>query len=144
VITVGRMSDDRVNEHGMNDGQAGAIRDRLRAGLTAAMKERDMPAVRAIRSAMGAIDNAEAVDTTVSADLIDATSTIAGAVAGAGSTEVRRRTLGDVEITAVLRAEIDDRLSAADEYRTAGALDRADLLSAEAGVIGRFIESAGA
>ena len=139
VVTVGRMSDGE-----QNDGQASAIRDRMRAGLTAAMKARDMPAVRAIRSALGAIDNAEAVDTTVSADQIDTTSTIAGAVAGAGSTEVLRLTLGDAEITAVLRAEIDDRLSAADEYRTAGAIDRADLLSTEARVIGHFIESAGA
>ena len=70
-----------------------------------------MPTVRAIRSALGAIDNAEAVDATVSADQIDATSTIAGAVAGAGSTEVRRRMLDDAEIGALLRAEIDDRLS---------------------------------
>ena len=103
-----------------------------------------MPAVRAIRSALGAIDNAEAVDTTVSADQIDMTSTIAGAVAGAGSTEVRRRTLDDAQIAALLRAEIDDRLGAADEYRTAGAADRADLLSTEARVIGQFIETAGA
>ncbi len=98
-----------------------------------------MPAVRAIRSALGAIDNAEAVDATVEPEMIDANSKIAGTVAGAGSTEVLRRTLDDAEITALLRAEIDDRLIAADEYQTAGATERADLLRAEADVIGRFV-----
>ena len=92
------------------------MRARLRAGLTVAMKARDMPTVRAIRSALGAIDNVEAVDASVGSESFDSDSSIAGAVAGAGSTEVRRRTLDDDEIAALLQAEIDDRLTAAQEY----------------------------
>jgi uncharacterized protein len=113
----------------------------MRAALTVAMKARDMATVRAIRSALGAIDNAEAVDASVESELIDADSTIAGAVAGAGSTEVRRRALDDREIDALLQSEVDDRLAAAEEYRTAGADERADLLRTEAEVIGGFISS---
>ena len=71
------------------------IREELRAGLKVAMQTRDKASTGAIRSALGAIDNAEAVDTTVATDRIDGDSRIAGAVAGAGSTEVRRRTLSD-------------------------------------------------
>jgi uncharacterized protein YqeY len=111
----------------------------MRAALTVAMKARDMATVRAIRSALGAIDNAEAVEATVESGSIDADSTIAGAVAGAGSTEVHRRTLDDRGTTQVLQAEIDDRLAAAEEYRSAGADERADLLRAEADAIAAFI-----
>jgi hypothetical protein len=38
------------------------LRERLRAELPAAMKRRDRTAAAALRSALGAIDNAEAVD----------------------------------------------------------------------------------
>jgi uncharacterized protein YqeY len=41
-----------------------ALRDRLRRALPAAMRARDAPAVAALRSALAAIDNAEAIDTT--------------------------------------------------------------------------------
>ena len=130
MATVGGVTDETTTD---------SIRARMRAALTAAMKERDMPTVRAIRSALGAIDNAEAVDTTVDADRIDADSTFAGAVAGGGSTEVRRRTLGEDGTAAILRDEVADRVAAAEEYRTAGAIDRADLLRAEAATIEAFI-----
>lgn len=122
-------------------GQTGAeaVRSRMRAGLTVAMKARDMATVRTIRSALGAIDNAEAVDASVGSESFDPDSTIAGAVAGAGSTDVRRRTLDDAEIATLLQAEVDDRLAAAEEYRAAGADERADLLRSEADVIAGFI-----
>jgi len=117
------------------------IRERLRAGLKVAMQDRDKASTGAIRSALGAIDNAEAVDTTVATDRIDGDARIAGAVAGAGSTEVRRRTLTDDEVADVLRAEIVDRLDAATEYDAAGpaGVERAALLRAEAATLERFI-----
>ncbi len=133
MATVGGVSDETTD----------SIRARMRAALTAAMKERDMPSVRAIRSALGAIDNAEAVDTTVEPELIDAESTIAGAVAGGGSTEVRRRTLDEDGVADLLRAEAADRLAAAEEYSTAGATERAELLRAEAATISAFTVPAG-
>ena len=42
--------------------QADDLRDRLRRALPAAMKAQDRPAVTALRSALAAIDNAEAYD----------------------------------------------------------------------------------
>jgi uncharacterized protein YqeY len=42
--------------------QADDLRDRLRQALPAAMKARDRPAITALRSALAAIDNAEAFD----------------------------------------------------------------------------------
>ena len=95
----------------------------------------------AIRSALGAIDNAEAVDVTVASEQIDGSARIAGAVAGAGSTEVRRRTLSDDEVADVLRVEIADRLDAAVAYDAAGAAgtERAALLRAEAATLETFI-----
>lgn len=134
MATVGGVSDETTTD---------SIRARMRAALTAAMKERDMPSVRAIRSALGAIDNAEAVDSTVEPERIDAESTIAGAVAGGGSTEVRRQTLDEDAVTALLLAEATDRLAAADEYSTAGATERAELLRAEAATISAFTVPAG-
>jgi uncharacterized protein YqeY len=117
------------------------VRSRLRTGLTTAMKARDMAAVKAIRSALGAIDNAESVDTTVDADQIDATSRIAGAVAGGGAAEARRRELTEADIITVVRSEIDDRLDAAAEYDATGeaGADRAALLRAEASTLAGFI-----
>ena len=117
------------------------IREELRAGLKVAMQTRDKVTTGAIRSALGAIDNAEAVDTTVATDRIDGDSRIAGAVAGAGSTEVRRRTLSDQEVTDVLRAEIADRLDAAAEYDAAGpaGVERAALLRTEAATLDTYV-----
>ncbi len=119
------------------------IRDRLRNGLKVAMKERDMATVRVVRSALGAIDNAEAVDATVAPQQIDDESPIAGAVAGAGSTEIRRRTLTDAEIADVLRAEIADRTDAAEEYDATGpaGAERAEVLRAEAATLDTFLRN---
>jgi len=49
-------------ERTVTDDGAGTVRDRLRAALPAAMKARDSVAISALRSALGAIDNAETVD----------------------------------------------------------------------------------
>jgi uncharacterized protein len=125
-----------------DQGTAFGIRARLRTTLTAAMKERDMATVRVVRSAIGAIDNAEAVDTSVSADRIDGDSHIAGATAGAGSSDVRRRELTDDNIVALLQTEIVDRRTAAAEYDTTGApgADRAALLRSEADTLERLLQ----
>jgi hypothetical protein len=46
----------------VGDREFGDIRTRMRRALTAAIKARDRSAVTALRSALAAIDNAEAVD----------------------------------------------------------------------------------
>lgn len=105
----------------------------LRRALTTAMKERDTTAMRALRSAMSAIDNAEAPDAgqTPAAQ----PGRIVGGVAGVGASEVARRVLSASEVSAVLRREIDDRHAAADEYEQLGRREQSAALLAEAAVI---------
>lgn len=108
-------------------------RTALREALLRARKFGDHTRVSALRSALAAIDNAEtpadaSVDTPASA-------TIAGGVAGLGAAEVARRELTDAQIRALLVAEIDERLDAAEAFSAGGHTDRADVLRAEAAVI---------
>lgn len=95
------------------------------------MKERDAVAVGALRTALAAVDNAEAVAPPGGpAPLIDGV--IAGAATGVGATEAVRRELTEDEVAAIVRAEIDARRSAAADYEAAGHPARAARLSAEA------------
>ncbi|APB00456.1 hypothetical protein [Nocardia seriolae] len=113
------------------------LRDRLRAALPAAMKQRDRPAIAALRSALGAIDNAEAVDgTDVRAGAIE-TSAV-----GPGAAERARHALTEADIEAIVRTEIDERRRAAEEYDAlSGGADRAESLRAEAAVLAIHFES---
>jgi uncharacterized protein len=107
-----------------------SLRDQLRAALPAAMKDRDPAAVAALRSALAAIDNAEAVAPSPLAGLQEGV--IPGATAGLGSAEAPRVELTEDEIAAIVRAEVDERRAAAGEYAQAGHTDRAARLTAEA------------
>jgi uncharacterized protein YqeY len=113
-------------------------RARIRRALTAAMKARDATAISALRSALAAIDNAEAPD--VSEAPAGQTGVIAGGVAGLGAGEVARRELSDAEVEAIVRGEITERQSEAGDRERTGHHDRAVVLLAEAaalaGVVG--------
>jgi uncharacterized protein len=109
------------------------LRTRLRQALTAAMKRRDAAAVGALRTALGAIDNAEAVDPS-GAPPVQA-GVIAGGVAGLGAGDVARRELDEDDIAGIVRAEVAERLAAAAEYDDAGQGERADRLRAEAAAL---------
>jgi uncharacterized protein len=109
-----------------------SLRDRLRAALPAAMKARDKTAVAALRSALAALDNAEAVkidDRTVGGQAIEQVAI------GAGTTEVQRRVLTELEMTTLIRHEVTERENAAADYQNAGRGDRATQLRAEAEVL---------
>jgi uncharacterized protein len=108
-------------------------RTRLRTALLAARKDRDIARVSALRSALSAIDNAETPDGV----RLDAPSSgkIAGGVAGLGAAEVERRELSDAQIRELLRAEIDERLTAARQAAGGGHGERATVLRAEAAVL---------
>ncbi|MFV8176247.1 glutamyl-tRNA amidotransferase [Mycolicibacterium peregrinum] len=112
-------------------------RDRLRESLLSARKARDTNRTAAIRSALSAIDNAE----TPQADQTDTRigGAIAGAVSGVGSTEVARRVLSDDEVRDLLRAEIDERLSAASGYIANGHHERASELESQAAVLAQVL-----
>jgi uncharacterized protein YqeY len=110
----------------------------LRAQLLAARKERDPTRVSALRCALSAIDNAETPDAGGAGTLTGAAATdgsVAGSVAGLGAAEVPRRVLTDAEIRTLLRVEVDDRLTAADQMDTGGHGERAAAVRSEAAVL---------
>lgn len=105
----------------------------LRGQLLAARKDRDAVRTSALRTALSAIDNAETPD----AAQLDASSseTIAGGVVGLGAAEVARRQLTDGQIRALIGAEVDERLTAAEEFTAGGYPQRAAILRDEAAVL---------
>jgi hypothetical protein len=109
-----------------------SLRQRLRTALVAAMKERDRVAVTALRSALAAIDNAEAVDTTAVAS---GSLAIESSPVGIGGAEAGRRALSGEDIAQIVRSEVTDREAAAVEYDRAGRPERAEALRAEARVL---------
>lgn len=88
-----------------------SIEDRLREALRDAMRARDTPAVTALRTALSALANAEAV-------AVDPAAATGGAIGqapvGAGATEAPRRELSEGERIAIVRAEAADCAAAAE------------------------------
>jgi len=105
------------------------------------MKVRDKTAMSALRSILGAIDNAEAADADAAPEV--EAGVIAGGVAGLGAGEVARRQLSAADLVAVLCEESSDRRTAAAEYREIGQVDAAAALDAEADVIESFVRDRG-
>lgn len=105
------------------------VRKRLRESLTAALKAKDAAGVAAMRSALSAIANAEAVaepSTPVRGHVI------AKARLGVGAAEAARRDLSEGDAIAVIHAEIDERLDAAAKYEQLGQAEHALKLRSEA------------
>jgi hypothetical protein len=104
-----------------------------------------MIAAAAIRSALAAISNAEAVSMRRTPRPAPATERtrrppagsehIAGAAAGLGATEAVRRQLTEANIAEIVLAEITDRRSAADQYDRLDRTDRAERLRREAAIL---------
>jgi hypothetical protein len=97
------------------------------------MKAQDRQAVRALRSALAAIENASAVDIFLPTQ--SDTGPIAKAVAGLGAADVPRRHLTDEEAGDIVRTEMVERRSAAADYRRLGQPEEANRLDAEAMVL---------
>jgi hypothetical protein len=111
----------------------------MRRDLTAALKAREPDAVAALRTAIAAIDNAEAVaapDTSPAG----AGGRIAGARDGVGSTEATRRTLGVDQVRAILRDQIDEATREADRYDALGQDGAAQRLRRQARVLAAYAE----
>ena len=115
-----------------------ALRDILRRGLTRAMKAREPDAVSALRTAIAAIDNAEAVP---APDESPATTSghIAGAHAGIGAAEAARRNLSPSEQQAILRDQVSAYNAEADRYTALGQQDAAARLRAQAGLLSAYL-----
>jgi hypothetical protein len=118
---------------------ADVLRRELRAGLSEAIRNRDVVATAALRSALSAIDNAEAPDEAHAPKPTAGHATLAGTVAGLGAAEVERRILSEAELERIIEAEITDRDHAAETYRLSGRADMADRLKAQADVLRPYL-----
>jgi uncharacterized protein YqeY len=115
------------------------IRQRLKAALLVAMKAKDTVATAALRSAIAAIGNAEAVPPPAAAPLTG-DARVAGSVAGLGAAEARRRALTEADLVAIIAAEASERRAAALAYEAAGDAGRGTRLRREADVIASVLD----
>jgi hypothetical protein len=122
------------------------VTERLRTELTAAMRRRDTAAVAALRSALAAVANAEAVPGAQAGPEAQGPATVvtsphvAGAAAGAGAAEVARRQLDAREVAAIVRAELATLQQAADHAAASGQAARAERLQAEVAALRHVLD----
>jgi uncharacterized protein YqeY len=116
------------------------MRTRLRHDLTAAIKARDHTTTRALRSALSAIENAEATEVIRDPRVATGSEYIAGSTAGLGAAEVERRVLSESDVHALIQAQVDERLLATEEYERCSRGDLAGQLRAEADVLRRYLD----
>jgi uncharacterized protein YqeY len=116
------------------------LRQRLKTSLRVALKARDATAVAALRSAIGTIDNAEAVDRSHASQ--PASGTIATASLGVGVGDVARRELSTQDVVQILRDEVTERTAAAAEYERLGRAGQASRLRAEAAALVPHLDDA--
>ncbi|HET7414863.1 MAG TPA: GatB/YqeY domain-containing protein [Arthrobacter sp.] len=114
------------------------MRENMRHDLKTAMKARDQTAVAALRSALAAIDNAEAVQIDHAA-MEHGSGGVAGSAVGLGAAEAERRELAAADIQAIMETEVNDRIAAANEYEQAGRRDAGGKLRAEADVLRGYL-----
>jgi len=117
----------------------GAVLAALRRDLVVALKARDSVSVSALRSALAAIENAGAVDSSAHPLRAAESAHVAGAVSGLGTAEVQRRVLGEGEMERLVGAEAEERQSVAGDLERAGHHERAARLRAEADVLLRYL-----
>ena len=109
----------------------------MRQALPEAMRARDKAAVSALRATLAALDNAEAVP--VGEAELRGTALEESPV-GVGVAEAQRRELSERDAADIVRAEVAERLEAADRLTAPAHADRATRLRAEADVLLRFLE----
>ena len=95
------------------------------------MKARDRVAVNAIRSALAAIANAEAVPV----DTVPRAGAVEAAAIGAGAADAPRRELTEDDVRDVVEREVSERDRAASELAGLGREEDAARLRAEADVL---------
>jgi uncharacterized protein YqeY len=114
------------------------LRSAIRDALQVAMKDRDRVATAALRSALAAIDNAEAVDASLAPP--EQPGHIAGGVVGLGAGEVARSTLTDHDVRAIVREAIAERERAAAQYDELHRHDDAARLRTETSVLAAVLD----
>jgi uncharacterized protein YqeY len=108
---------------------AAELKERLRADLKAAMRERQTDQVGLIRTLIAAIDNAEAQPIEGYRERLRKLEPIG---------EIARRELDAQSLDAVLTAETRSRLAAAEDYERNDRADVAVRLRSEAELIARY------
>lgn len=98
------------------------------------MRAGDDVAVAVLRTTLGVVDNAGAIDVRQPATAIEASPY------GAGATEMPRQEIADDDVRRLVRAEIAEREAAAATYTAAGHPERAQRLLAEAEVLRSVLE----
>ena len=101
------------------------IMTRLRRALGVALKAREAGSVSALRSAMSAIGNAEAVDSAADRPAGSSSPHFAGTAAGLGAGEAQRRRLTEADVATIVRREAAERETAAGEYERGGRAEEA-------------------
>lgn len=123
------------------------MRTSLHRDLTTALKARDRVAVAALRSALAAIENAEAVAADPAAGTggraVAGNAHVAGAADGPGAGDVERRLLTGADLHAIVQGEVRERSAAAQQYDRIGRHDLAGRLRSEAEVLSRYLHPAG-
>jgi hypothetical protein len=113
-------------------GGTAEVRAALRRGLTAALKARDPDTVAALRVAIAAIDNAEAVPAP------DSSASALG-LTGLGAGEASRRQLSAVEVRDILNAQVTERVAEANQYDALGQSDAAERLRRQARALAPYL-----
>ncbi|MCB0972220.1 MAG: hypothetical protein KDA97_12000 [Acidimicrobiales bacterium] len=108
------------------------LRDVLREHLRHHLAARDRDAVAALRTAIAAIDNAEAQP-------VPETSATEQLLGPSPSAEVPRRTIADAEAEALVRTEIEDLRDAAGDLRAAGRDDSSARADRQADVLAAIL-----
>ena len=117
---------------------AEALRAGLQRDLTAAMKARDPDAVAALRTAIAAIGNAEAV-AAPGRNPAATSAHVAGAHSGLGAAEAARRELASSDLHAILRGLIAEHSREADRYDALVQPGAAQRLRRQARVIAAYL-----
>ncbi len=110
---------------------AAALKERLRADLKAAMREKRADEVALLRNLIAALDNAEAVPGVVYTALPGAF--------GGGANEVSRLELDRAAVEALLTREVEERLAAAADYERRDRAEDAARLRDEAALVSGYL-----
>ena len=105
-----------------------SVRNRLRADLVSAMRARDKTEVSMIRTLIGAIENAEAVEVESSSDPMIGL-----------NHDQPRKTLTDEDIVHILSLERSEAAAAADGYKEMGLADVAEEMDHRVRIIDRYL-----
>jgi hypothetical protein len=114
------------------------FRAALRQGLTTALKARDTEAMAALRTAIAAIDNAEAIATADTRRPVTSAD-IAGASRGVGSTEAVRQWLSSGQLVDIVDGQISEYAREADRYDALGRPDAAHRLRHRASILAAYL-----